>query len=763
MEGKKLKYLIISFLIVLLCYLLTFSFSLTSLYSRINNSFFDSMFRITKNGDVKTNAVGIIAINDNDLTTMEDHFLYSWPWPRMVYGLISDYLIKNGAKAVVFDIVFSNPDFDRERLGFTGKTSDYYFRRSIIGTGKVVVPFNIDKFQNRTLPDIIFQDILADIYNSAGDYERDLIKEAYSFDDESEVFTLNLSFAVGDIEKRSELSSLIYNSPHFYMHSPLLDHYTDLNIPEYDYIRFPYSLFSQGHANMGFVENFTDYDGIIRQYQPIVKVGDRVIPSLALSAYLTAEGKRPSDIPLSKDGNFTLKWYGTGGIGFDRDKNSYKKHTFDYYSFYYIFDNAREEILMKRTGNIPAKEIKDRVFFIGNISRALLDEKNTPFSAGRAVYPGVEIHATAYINLLYNDFMKRPAFFYEMLAYVILIFIVTGFGVKAQSIKINVLFSAFIMSLVLFLHFVMFQKLDYISNSTFFIILTVLSVISTLSLNYFMVGRNRNLIKNALGTYISPALEKEITASGKPLSITGESVTATAMFIDIAGFTTFSENNPAAKVVEILNIYLHNFSEYIMDNSGFVNKFLGDGLMALFGTITPLENHVDLALDSAIKCLEKTLELAPQYGLDIRIGINSGEMIKGNMGGAKRLEFTAIGDNVNLASRLEGANKFFGTKIILGENSYDNLKNKDNTIFLGKFCVKGKAIPIRFYAYCDCENDEKNRFSEFLDVYYSCNREKFEKMIPYYRENKFKPADVYIEHFFSNPDEFGMPIKFTEK
>ncbi|HBD94395.1 MAG: hypothetical protein A2015_00545 [Spirochaetes bacterium GWF1_31_7] len=765
--NKKYTQILLALLILLFSYTITQLFSMSDIYDRINNGIYDAVFRITKNGDKRTKSAGIVVINDLALNYMEEKYQYTWPWPRSVYGLMSDFLISKGAKAVVFDVVFNNPDYDREKLGMTGYGSDSYFKSVVDKTGKIVIALNIDdSYESHTIPDPITQETLLAIYNSENDENKQLIKDAYQFDDNYGFFTVNASFLNGDDENRKKLSMVINGSPYFYNPTQIISDYQLQNISKYNFLRFPYSVYAQNNPYMGFVENYTDRDGTIREYKPIVSINKRKIPSLALAAYVVSEKKMPQNLSLSKKGNFILKWYGPGGITTDSQGNQKTNTTFDYFSAHYIFDAAREEIIMKRKSKIPDSDIKDRVFFVGNISKALLDQKNTPFSAGGTAYPGVEIHATGFINMLYNDYMKIPNFYLEILLYLIPIFLVSLTGLKSQTFKVHIFFVLFVLFVILFMQFILFKNYNMICNTTYFMLLILFSIIFALSLNYIIVGKNRNLIKNALGMYISPALEREITASGKPLAITGESVIATAMFIDIAGFTTFSEKNTASKVVEILNVYLNVFSEYIMNKFGFVNKFLGDGLMALFGTITPLENHADLALDSAIECLNKTEELNPQFGLDIRIGINSGEMIKGNMGGAKRLEFTAIGDNVNLASRLEGANKFFGTKIILGENSYDSLKNSEhisNILFLGRFCVKGKAIPIRFYAYYNLEKEEKDRFSNFLDVYYNKDKAGFEKLMEYYKVNRFKPADIYIEHYLTEPDEFGMPIKFTEK
>ena len=360
------------------------------------------------------------------------------------------------------------------------------------------------------------------------------------------------------------------------------------NISVVKYLRLPYSLYTMNNQNLGYVENYIDKDGTIREYRPMVKVGERIVPSLGLSAYLVA--KDYSQLPkfnLTSQGTFKLKWYGEGGVHTDEKGELIKASTFDYYSAYYIFESARQELILSKKADLKKELIKDRVFFVGNISRALLDQKNTPFTAVDSVYPGVEIHATSYINMLYNDYMKTPLLFLEILLYLIPIFLISLAGLRTESVKLHSLVVTVIILAVFLIHIFLFSQFNFISNTTYFLLLTLTSFISALIFNYILVGRNRNLIKSALGMYISPALEREITQSGKPIGVTGEEVEATAMFIDIAGFTTFSEKHSADKVVQILNVYLNEYCDFVMDNSGFINKFLGDGLMALYGTLLP--------------------------------------------------------------------------------------------------------------------------------------------------------------------------------
>ncbi|MCG8573062.1 MAG: adenylate/guanylate cyclase domain-containing protein, partial [Spirochaetes bacterium] len=226
-----------------------------------------------------------------------------------------------------------------------------------------------------------------------------------------------------------------------------------------------------------------------------------------------------------------------------------------------------------------------------------------------------------------------------------------------------------------------------------------------------------------------------------------------------------SERNTPEQVVEVLNIYLHRFSDAIMNHNGYINKFLGDGLMALFGATVDIGDHADCAVRSALECIEINNELAPKYHLNVRIGVNSGPLIWGSMGSTKKLEYTAIGDTVNLASRLEGANKFFNTKILIGDNTKKLLQEQYPLNYLGKFSVKGKDIPIGVYYYSMEEQIKMEKFTELITAYEGKDEVKFKEILNYFKTNKlnFGPINFYLRSYLDKSSPFGSPIKLTEK
>jgi adenylate cyclase len=187
------------------------------------------------------------------------------------------------------------------------------------------------------------------------------------------------------------------------------------------------------------------------------------------------------------------------------------------------------------------------------------------------------------------------------------------------------------------------------------------------------------------------------------LKLGGQKKEMTVLFSDIRGFTTLSEKLEPEKLVAILNEYFTAMTEVILQSGGVLDKFIGDAIMAFWGAPQEAPDHAQRACRTALKMIAKLEELKKEWSkrdlpeINIGVGINSGQMIVGNMGSAKRFDYTVIGDNVNLASRLEGLNKQYGTSIIISQFTYDKVKEKFEGEFLDKVAVKGKEIPVEIF------------------------------------------------------------------
>ncbi len=208
-------------------------------------------------------------------------------------------------------------------------------------------------------------------------------------------------------------------------------------------------------------------------------------------------------------------------------------------------------------------------------------------------------------------------------------------------------------------------------------------------------------VRKVFGYYVSDSVRDNILRNKPELG--GEERKVSILFSDIRGFTTLSEKLSASEIIDLLNDYFETMSGAIIENEGIINKFIGDGIVALYGTPLPVENHVYKAVMTALRMREllagfnKTLTKTGKPLIKIGIGIHTGNVVIGNVGSHQRMEYTAIGDTVNVASRVQEATKLFSTDILMTKDVYDALENHINVVRLPLVRVKGKEKPLTLY------------------------------------------------------------------
>jgi adenylate cyclase len=258
---------------------------------------------------------------------------------------------------------------------------------------------------------------------------------------------------------------------------------------------------------------------------------------------------------------------------------------------------------------------------------------------------------------------------------------------------------------------------------------------------FVVENKEKRWIKQAFRHYLAPALVEKLADNPKELRLGGHKQEITVLFSDIAGFTTLSETmaDRPEVLVELLNGYLTIISDVIERHEGYVDKFVGDAVMALWGS--PLDDP-DGATNAVRSAIEARNELArfnrevalPRFGIALvtRIGINTGVAVVGNMGSATRLNYTAMGDSVNLAARLEGANKAYGTRILVGEGTVANMVPGIVVREIDLLAVKGKDRPVRVYEAVGFEENATDELRHDLDT--------FARGLALYRDRRFRDA-----------------------
>ena len=322
-------------------------------------------------------------------------------------------------------------------------------------------------------------------------------------------------------------------------------------------------------------------------------------------------------------------------------------------------------------GSVGAAELKGKIVLVGATSLGIYDMRVTPFSNNS---PGVEVHANAIDAMTRGAFMKRGVA--EMLidlcaiallgALAAVITLYLRYSISLPLITV-LLFGYFGFAYILFLQG-MWVSVVYPELSL------VLSFFNTVYLRFALLDRKAREVKDMFSSYVSKHVVDRLIQDPSQARVGGDSRVLSILFSDVENYTGFSEKLAPQEVVRILNEYLAEMTDLVMDHEGTLDKFIGDGIMIFWGAPLQQENHAELAVDCALKMRAKMEELrsrwqsSGQAPLALRIGINTGEVIVGNIGVAgKKMEYTAIGDNVNLASRLESINKLYGTRLLISD------------------------------------------------------------------------------------------------
>ena len=329
--------------------------------------------------------------------------------------------------------------------------------------------------------------------------------------------------------------------------------------------------------------------------------------------------------------------------------------------------------------------------------------------------PGVYLHATLASNVLLNDFLDPP----NSVTTFLLVLLFTAVCVPGMVYLKSFIGKIFI-PIAIVIAWGVFYYYQFTQNQLYEFVppafAAILSGISSLGYIAVTEGREKRKFRNMFSQYVSPdvlaVLEGQSENYEQSLSESRQDITV--LFTDIRSFTSFSDNTEPEKVVEMLNCYFSNMSDVIFDHRGTIDKFIGDAIMAFWGAPIKVDDHPDLALSAAIGLIKKLDKVNEElklldlgdFEVNIGVGINSGDAIIGNVGSDKKRDYTAIGDTVNLASRLESINKNFGTNIIISEFTRKRLKGNIPVRIIDEVEVRGKKEKVIIYEPMPYDDEE---------------------------------------------------------
>lgn len=344
--------------------------------------------------------------------------------------------------------------------------------------------------------------------------------------------------------------------------------------------------------------------------------------------------------------------------------------------------------------------VKDKILMVGAFASGVADdEKPTPLG----IMYGIEMHANALNTILMDNFIHEAPLWIDIVILVVFVLIIAFIGSRLPAI---IGFFITLVALVLYFFGVnwVFDNKVYLLNYSMPAMAAGFTFIAVVVYRVFTEERDKRQIRDTFGKYLSPRVVDEL--ANNPPELGGVDKELTVFFSDIRGFTTLSENMTSQELVNHLNIYFTAMTDLAIEYSGTLDKYIGDAMMAFWGAPLALANHAELACKCALKQMQVLNELNESWPeekhIHIGIGINTGIMTVGNMGSRQRMNYTSMGDNVNLCSRLEATNKEYGTNIIISEYTYAQVKDTFIVRELDNIRVKGKNKPVLIYELVDC-------------------------------------------------------------
>ena len=556
------------------------------------------------------------------------------------------------------------------------------------------------------------------------------------------------------------------------------------------------NIFFDVDKNIGVVNIYKDRDDVCRSYFPMLDVKGFLTPSLGFAAlnqcfklsplntvkergdffFLTRDSAQVSKIiraiPRSDVSTFLLNYYGP-----DR--------TFRYVPFSQVIDDStfqtKDELDLGEQINAfdttTMKLFKNKIVIVGSVMAEERDYHNVPLykeEGGKKNYAmnGVEIHATAIQNVIDKSF-TTPDPLTESIV-IILLSLICFYGLLAlKQFHIRHMWlleiGAFLLTVVLVgavfeVSIIVFSNNNVLMNVVNPSLAIVFAYFGTAVYQYLTERQQKAVIKNMFGHYINPAVVNELVANPEKAKLGGDRRELTVFFSDIASFTTISEQYHAKPegLVALLNEFLDEMTRIVLKYEGTLDKYEGDAIMAFWGAPLPQKDHALRTCLAALDMQKRLEALRPKWikegrpPLSVRMGINTGIVIVGNMGGRDRFDYTVIGDSVNLASRLEGANKQYKSNIMISDFTYTHVKTKVTVRELDLIQVKGKTEPVKVYELlgtADMEMTENQR--QALEMYH--------EGLKLYRSRKWEEAIAYMQQAYSLDENCYVAQIYTER
>jgi adenylate cyclase len=612
------------------------------LTSRWDNPLSDWRARFLARPSTATPQVKLVLLDQSSLDWASQNMGWSWPWPREAYSPLLDFLKRNGAKTAVFDVLYTEPSAygvaDDEALGAAaGRFGNF--------VGAVFLGNQAD--QATTWPD--------------GLKENPIRVEGL------EGWLDAHPAVVGEVVSAGAA--------------------------------FPVPELATNLAWLANVREVPDGDGVFRRAAPFRVFDGQVLPSLGFAGFLAGQageinaaiepnalivdGKR---IPLDDAGRMILKFRGPSGT----------------HQAFTAAAVIQSELRLLEGGQPPIADgsvFKDAKVVFGFSAPGLKDLRPSPMGGD---YPGPEIYATMMDNLLAGDFLRDAP---VALVWLWVLALALAAGVAAASARNG--WQTGLAAIILIPLPVVVGGIAWRTG----IVLpaaggmmgAMLALLGGGVVNFVLEGRQKMFIKGAFKHYLSAEVIEQIMRDPGSLKLGGERRELTIFFSDLQGFSSISERLGPEDLTKLLNDYLSDMTDIILEEGGTLDKYEGDAIIAFWNAPLMQPDHAVRAVRASVRCQRKLAERRAEFEertgavLKMRIGLNTGAVVVGNMGSSNRFDYTVLGDAANLASRLEGANKALGTYMMVAESTWAQTNGAFPGRELGCLRVVGRKTPVRVY------------------------------------------------------------------
>ncbi|MCL2231179.1 MAG: CHASE2 domain-containing protein [Treponema sp.] len=788
--GKKLTAVIVT---VLVFFVIT-GFHLLGVFNFLEFKSYDMRVRFWADSSfsIPSNDIVVILLDQDSIDWAQKEKGWGWPWPRQAYGEIVDYMNLSGAKSIAFDVIFSEPSVYRnakqdeiidnavralEEAEAETSGSPRTERRSAEGSNRQARADGSDGAPRRSgyrvgieaLRSLSAREDDASFARAASDYGH-------------VVQTVMISSQTGSASSwPSDIDVPLLHLENF---DSVINHFS---LGSNERAQFPIRGLIESAGALGSVTGVPDSDGIIRRLKPFTVFDGKALPGLSAASLVVSGSSRELyfnqrnstiqwdgiSIPIGKDGKALLRYHGL----IDR---YVPYRAMDILLSAEAYENGDEEY--KQSGFYLAPgNFSDAYVFFGFYAQGLFDIFSTPISS---VYAGMGCHITMLDNMLNNDFIRETNENTNLIILFAVVLAIVCLTMFTHRITLSLGGTAIVIVGIVIGSFAAYQFGSLWVPMITLLVGAIAAYVTVTVYNYATEGSQKRFIKSAFSQYLSPKVVDQLILDPSQLKLGGEKREMTAIFTDIRAFSTFSEAlGDPAKLVELLNFYLTKMSNIVLDNQGTIDKYEGDAIIAFFGAPIHFNNHASLACRATINMKKAEAEInreALSLGLITpevmqamakkgvissvddpspiftRLGINTGDMVVGNMGTPNKMDYTIMGNAVNLAARLEGVNKQYDTGgILISEYTRSHIGDEFVIRPLSRVRVVGINTPLRLYELLDIASEAPPELVEMV--------KNWDKAFELYEKKEFKTAQGIFQTICDKNDKDMAAKKYLNR